>query len=166
MSQSIARAAVEVARACGVTKWKFLPDEGDGRNFGYATKDGTIAVPRPRCIWSLHLWFHECWHVRRGHPGKRSVPKYVAEYECCRFAVEELERRGFPVTDEVRVYTFECLGGYLGQALKHTRGRDRSRKFRTVQRWLYAMMDARPLTKVEVLIARRAWQARLLKDAA
>lgn len=121
-------AAYAIASRCGVRTWELRrPEEEDSSDSivrGAAdTSARHIICPEPHDLESLYIWAHECAHVKHRHGDGGAL--YWQEYQAARFALEELARRGFVVTEELRQGVHNEVADHFNKAMVQARRRNR-----------------------------------------
>lgn len=67
--------AAQIAQQCGVASWCYCQGL---RGRAWPTR-AHIEAPEPTTRRRLHIWAHECAHVRRG--SRKGLPVWLDEYE-------------------------------------------------------------------------------------
>ena len=57
----------------------------------------TITVPRMETVWALHIFFHECGHVYRGHFDRMDISSHREEYEAEEYALHLMRAEGIHI---------------------------------------------------------------------
>src|SRR5690606_25907499 len=107
--------AVELARYCGVRKWRFTRRDEDGR--AYLSKK-IIETADPINVDRLFVVAHECGHFALQHDVRRPE-RHRGEFEAEQFAILLLRRFNVPVPHGMLQDGQHYVAWQIEQDLRH-----------------------------------------------
>jgi len=86
--------------------WQLIADSGEVTRM--------IESPKPRGPMSAAVFLHEVGHHAIGFD--RYKPRCLEEYHAWMYSLQQMERWGIPITDQVRFRVYDCLHYALDKA--------------------------------------------------